>query len=723
MKSRLSDVVPPPIGAEMRPMTRRDFLTLSSAGGVCLMLSGCGGGNGASTGGGPALSDAQRNAALQAVSNHFDMLPHQSMDADNDSVLAFVQSRPEFRAARLTPAGTVAARFTDGPGFVFINNLDDGRDNGRRALLAASAAHRAASQLPEGGKAVLLNGMAFIPLGPGNSLNQSINQLRGAAHIDRLGEMFQLRGYQVTKDFASIANLRKVQEVDVFYFIGHGGLGLDANDKPLYIINTADSVLLTPKDAALAEDIKHNYVGYAIYAERNGQRVRGSKAAYYITPDFVRFYMRFNKNSLAFVNGCAGSPPPAGVTTGIPDPQFHKAFFDAQASTYAGWDDKVNAGDVRDSAEFFFDRLLGAARSDVPGVKKTPPVRPFGYDIVWGEMRNRTRDGQTFTMSQSLDSDPPKPGKPAHRLANFNVLANTADQDTFGILAPSIQYIGVSDARRELFIGGRFGTVEGTVTMNGTELTVKEWTISQIICALPDTGGGDVIVHVKGRASNPRRLTEWVLPLRYRGVGTGEDGHTESADFVLRLRADSQSYRPSSSTDPITTHLGRVAFITAPASSCNYSLSGAFSGKFGDDLVHEITWSGGGGLTPYDGNGPNPEGGYYLYNGHFDFNAKRLLLGFVAVAQRKLTETIPAAPGVVSKFDWIIQSSFFGPEFLPIPLDDQYAIPGGSLTGAWPASSLSALPNMNLTLSWDRAAPTAGTEPDRNSVRSLPLKG
>jgi hypothetical protein len=704
---------------EMHRMTRRDFLTLSTAGAASLLLSGCGSDNGPGTGSGAVLSDAQRNAVLQAVGTHFDALPHQSMDSDNDAVLAFVKSRSEFRAAQLTPTGTVAARFTDGPGFVFINNLDDERDNGRSVFPPASTLQRGASQLPEGSKAVLLNGMGFIPFGPGNPLNQYINQVRAAAHIDRLGEMFQLRGYQVTKDFASIANLRKVEDTDVFYFVGHGGLGVDENDQSIYVINTADSILLTQKDQALEADIKANYVGYAIYAELNNQRQRRSKAAYYITPQFVQHYMRFNKYSLVFINGCAGSPPPTGVTTGIPDPQFHKAFFAAQASAYAGWDDKVNAGDVRDSAEFFFDRLLGAGISDVPGVQKEPPVRPFDYSTVWSEMRATQRSGQSFPLSQSLDSDPPKPGEPARRIANFNVLPNTNDPDTFAILAPSIQNLEVSEATQVLTILGRFGTIEGTVTLNGQALTVKEWTTSQITCTLPDTGGGDVIVGVNGRTSNPRRLTEWVLPLHYRGVGTGADSHTETADFALRLRADTQSYRISSSAAPTTTNLSQVAFVTASSSSCRYSLSGTFSGKFGDGLVHELTWAGAGSLTPWNGNGSNPAGGYFLYDGDFDFNAQKLLLGFVAAASQKITDTIPAAPGVVTKIDWIIQSSFFGAELLTLPLDDQYAIPSGSLTGAWPGSSLSGLPNMNLTLTWDRTPPTAGTEPDTNSARSI----
>ena len=685
-----------------------------------MWLAGCGGGSG--TAGGTTIQDSERGAALQAITDHYEALSHATTDDDNAAMLAYLQSRPELTAVQQTDMGSIAARFTDGAGFVFLNNLDDGRDTGR-GVVPFRDAHRAAEQVPEGGKAVLLNGMGFLPGGQGNPLNQSINQQRSATHIDRLESMFLLRGYQVTKDYATLARLRKLQDTDALYCIGHGGLGIDEKGKVIYVLNTADSVKLTPKDKALDDDIKANYVGYTIYVERDPNQVRRAKAAYYITPSFVRNYMRFNKYSLVFINGCAGAPASAGTpTSGRPNPQFHQAFFAAQASTYVGWDDLVNAGDVRDSAEYFFDRLLGASQSDVPKVKKDPAVRPFRLDQIWGEMRSVARSDQPFFFSQSLDSDPPKPGEPAHRLANLAVLVNPTDSSTFGLLAPGIQNLGINEGTSELTVFGDFGTSPGTVTLGGDALSVKTWTGTQIVCVLPKTGGGDVVAHVGGRSSNARRLSEWILPLTYKGVGTGEDGHTETANLVLRLRADSQSYRPSSKADPATINLSFVAFATSAGSTCQYSLTGQFSGQFpdSDNLVHVVTWEGAGSLAPRVDLSATPPSDNFFYNGHFDFNGRKLVLTFSGVAADKVTQT-PGQPP--AKSPWTFSASFFGSQQLTLTLDSEYAIVEGSLSGTWPANSFSSLPNMNLSLTWPTVSPTSGSEPDIHSARSVSTKG
>src|SRR5207302_8340934 len=118
------------------------------------------------------------------------------------AMLAYLKSRPDLRAVQLTPSGTIAARFTDGPGFVFDNTLDDNGDDGTRATgIVAAPAGRAtrAVGLPQGNNILLLNGLSVLPQA-GNPLNQFINEVRADAHLNKVREIFTAAKYQPIKD-------------------------------------------------------------------------------------------------------------------------------------------------------------------------------------------------------------------------------------------------------------------------------------------------------------------------------------------------------------------------------------------------------------------------------------------------------------------------------------------------------------------------------------------
>lgn len=536
-----------------KPFSRRQFVFLAASASAAALLEGCGGGRGIGNAGGgttPPPSGGsstfeQRSAALAAFGQHYETLPHQSKSADNQEMLRYLQSRPELRAVQLTESGTVAARFVDGPGFVFINNLDDSRDEDGRSVpvyTSAGRTTRVTDQLPQGSKIFLLNGLSVIP-GAGNPLFQFINELRAAAHINKVGEMFSKKGYQTTRDYATIEHLRNLKGVDVFYFIGHGGFGIDENDRKIYVINTSVPVFNKDLDTALAEDIRLDRVGYEVHTgtvDENGVKRRRWKAGYYITPKFVHDHMSFHPNSFVFINGCAGAPPMGTA--------FQQAFMGRGASAYAGWDEKVNAADVRDSAEFLFDRMLGAGVSDVTGVKQQPPVRPYDYIAAVLEMEKHQRQDQPFSLREALDSEP------GSKIAHLRVAANASHTDTFALLAPSIREVTVTEVAKDgLRLSGHFGSDpggDGSVTVGGTRLAVTSWTPGFITCRLPDPNlHGDVVVTVRGHESNHAQLTLWKgqFKLTMEVLGTSlKQTLTVNAVF----RGDVGSYRGNPGEPP-----------------------------------------------------------------------------------------------------------------------------------------------------------------------------
>lgn len=409
--------------------------------------------------------------------------------------------------------------------------------------------------------------------------------------------MFQMQGYQVTKDYASVSNLRQLKGKDVFYFIGHGGLGIDSNNKAIYIICTTDTPSFTSVDTDLADDIRLGRVGYAAYtgATTDTMRPRRWKASYYITPAFVAHHMFFNKYSLVFINGCAGVPHPI-PDPNTPSPEFHLAFFAAKASAYVGWDEKVNSGDVRDSAEYFFDRLLSASISDVPGVKQSPPVRPFEYLSVLNEMATAGRVGQPFAMDGSVDSDPPKPGE-VRRPAKMVLIPNpdtATNPDTFGLLVPTIAdamvtrsggggmikkpdgitmhgKFGNSAATRQVFVGGKDLTAQSTFDDNSN----IDGNITVTVKDLPATGPGshgDVYVTVGGHKSNVVQITEWRGSFVITQKRNGDEIVT--LNYTVHLRGILNSLRRFPDQTPMLPALGKLD-VTVPDGTVTWDASGS----------------------------------------------------------------------------------------------------------------------------------------------------
>lgn len=629
-------------------------------------------------------------------------------------MLTFLKTRPELRQVQLTNEQTIAARFVDGPGFVFLNNLDTKGAISKAAISRAPlAASRAADSLPAPGGVILLNGLGVLPKGESGLLNQTLNSLYATAHLNQLVPMFQQRGYQPATSFATLSAFRTgIKSASVLYFIGHGGVGIGPNGASINIINSSEAYDPNNTDATLKQDIAANYVGYAMIGDIDQNFKPVVKAAYYITPAFITNYMSFTKNSLVFINGCVGIVPAAHLD--IIDPKFDAAFFSpsTQASAYMGWDGLVNAGDVRDSAEYFFDRLLGANVSNVGGVKATPPNIPYNASVVLNAMQTTTRSNQPFLFSQSVDSEP----NDLNRASNLRLVANPKDQTTFGLLAPSISLLSAQDAQLVLTINGDFGPEPGSVTMAGVALNIRQWSAGQILCDLPKTGGGDVVVTVKGISSPPHRLLEWLLPVHYQGAPTGAgDSHTESADFIFQFRGDFTPGRSAINAPPGSG--GIIEFEDGQGSTGSFTTGGQYEGDIPGGDHHKIVYTGSGTIPIVKPQTLSDT--YFQYNGSVDFGQKTITLFFDAVAPNAAQDTIGVPPNTTSE-----QLPFHLVLFTPkgqllLHFDDQGVIQADTVTAtASPAAGIAGMPPVTQTFRWNQTAPTPGSEPNPNQSRS-----
>ncbi len=97
---------------------------------IAFVLAGCGGNglfgsapvNAPGGGGGGALTDDLRLAALDAVNGKFQSLQGLDTQSINQQMLKYLQSRPEFEAAGVSRYDTIWARFTDGVSLIVFNN-------------------------------------------------------------------------------------------------------------------------------------------------------------------------------------------------------------------------------------------------------------------------------------------------------------------------------------------------------------------------------------------------------------------------------------------------------------------------------------------------------------------------------------------------------------------------------------------------------------------------
>lgn len=438
-------------------------------------------------------------------------------------LVVWLKSRPEFEAAGIaTGENNVWARFTDGRFLMFINNREtvSPDERGGRVGYFLSPANPAGSnlvrELPTPLKVTLLNGM-------------------GTHYIDETGAVANIIGaaktaYQVTKDKASVDNLKNIKDDAIFYLSTHGGGALLSRAPGDTVVSlgfwTTDSVTAA-NEARFADDLKNDRLGYVI-AYNNDKVPRSAgvteETHYAFTSRFVDQYMSFGENALICFSACSSFRESTGGET------FRNSIL-KKPGVYVGWTQPVKSQNAYVAFQFLFDRLLGAnggSSTNFPIPKEDPPQRSFDIEAVYQDLLAKglgssvTVDEKGVITSSRLKID------------------NRTSADKKLILTPSIAYMDINETNSELSLYGIFGSdplLNGGVTVNGTAATNIRWTPDKITCTIPYEGAGsagDVVVKSRGHSSNPVPLTEWQIEMNV----TEGTNLTVKADITLHLRAD-----------------------------------------------------------------------------------------------------------------------------------------------------------------------------------------
>jgi len=544
---------------------------------ACLVLAGCGGGEGVRGGGAGSVSTAatvtfaERKAGMDAAETKLKQLWNSGTTVSQNRALAtYMAGLPQFTQAVAIGAndgGGVIAAFRDGQVYVVCN---DGT-----APSTASAAEQAAgamdtvavrSGVPRGKTAILMRAMGT-----------GWTDIRGD-----LKAMLTKAGYNVSLRDGSIENIRSLPRADVLYLDTHG----DYSDGDIAGATIASAWTTTPvtsaNDATYAGELAGGANASLVRWSAKGHKDATGKwvieKRYAITAEFIRKNgIAFKANSLVYMDCCYLDAAP-----------FRSACLDAGASLYVGWTAPVGGTTSARAARFVFDRLTGANSSAT--TKEDPLQRPFDYLAVWNDL-----EGRGWNTSGTA-------------LINF-----TPGKGDGGMLAPSIHHVEIGEAT-ELSVGistmeikGLFGRDPGAtkrkVTVGGTMVPAYRWQGDSISCTIPRFGAGsvgDVVVQVGEHKSNAVPLTEWQVPFTYTHTSFGN--LKDVLHLNIHFRADVHSYRNKPGKPPIEPKA--VKFLSMVDSDGNWKSTGSGTDSTDPENPIKHAWSGSGLLfnqTPLPG--------------------------------------------------------------------------------------------------------------------------
>lgn len=502
------------------------------------------------------ISDEQRLEALDQIVDFIDTLDGEDEAENRAALLSFLASFDAFDVVGATADGSLYANFTDGLPLLIVDNrpaaaadefLEEielsslSSDAPSRGLTAAAAARRAnfapAADTPPAG--LPTSRLAVFAQASGIGLK--------APMIASLSPAFDSRGFDVVSIDATVPNLLALSAladpIGVFYVDSHGGI-VHAREK--VVADARTTFFKRVPEFAFVTSTQVTPANFSEYRPllRSGQLAIGMvgptvarsikqalapgaaapRSMYIVRRRFVETQLRFSQNSFVYIDTCLSGHPYAQ--------SFREACYAAGASQYAGWTSKVHdAWAYNYTTRVLFDALLGGSRI----FARQPRQRPFDLSSVleYMEAKGYLQDHMPSFFARLAFF----PGPPAN--------------GAFGLLAPSIRSMSLSESDGRVFVQGLFDPdaaatvqVESAATQ---EIAAESVARNLLIFPLPaeaQPSVGKITVRQAGLGSNRVPLSEWRFPLDlYRQFAIGEQQPTAKLEFDLRFRGDAHSYR------------------------------------------------------------------------------------------------------------------------------------------------------------------------------------
>jgi hypothetical protein len=671
-------------------MKRRSSLKAGLALLLTAALYGCGSGGGGSsvnpgggdpgtgpgsTGGGTSVTNTDRMAAINAAEskwqNLLDNVPNR--DARHQQMVDFMKTQTAVKTAGISQFGDVWVQFKDNQYHLILDGdvptvdatpvtpLRSPSRSVRTNVATRATRAQGSGDMPDNKKARVYQGM-----GPGFPTTD-----------DKIIDMLFDRGYDVTQRRATIENMRTVSGDGVFFIYTHGGLGQDATTGATWWTLWTDTVVSDANNELYKDDIKDGSLvtATAIADVVNGKWISGTH--YMITGNFIKKYnWGFAKNSVVFLNSCYSAA--SGATSTM------RSLAQPAEQTF-GWSETMRTDKGELSAQFIFDRMLGANKL----IPEVPAQRPFNGTEAYDNAGLRNfADGSTM-LDATFDAAHPCTLVEKHRSNDI-------------VLAPSIERMEMSErifesplkGNSRLTLFGLFGADQDTVKIDGVEVPIISWAKDKVVCEPADVPGsgfsGDVQVISKSRKGNLVPLTQWHGTLTYSidllPPQVSDAVSTFKCDVYFR--GDVHEYREISRGDRLTKPM---AFRVSQGSTCQWTVTGhpPSPGVWNGPTSGSYTFGLNGNVQP-------PYGTGYIVSGVIDPKAKTVGFSFTflngvtsyafpgtpnsqAVATLRDAKITSTASGVNTNDGYPIYNNN-----IPATLGDDYVIPGKTLNGTTP---------------------------------------
>jgi hypothetical protein len=652
------------------------------------------------------MSYSARSAIMNAGMTYLSKLQSETPSTREAATIAFLKKQAGVAAVGSANAGSIWARFTDNTYWVLDETF--GPDQSAKSVDRLAAPEMRSSAAQTGGSRTRATRAAAggmdLPTSTAALLLDTVPNL--GTPTATLSAMLSKKGYKPTTPDPSVDNLKNVvTDVAVLHWSTHGGKVDDPTTGDSFwgaMTTTPDNAQTEAQyKADLANTYGTNKVGprliffSAPYIDNNQNLVTLTNLA--VTGFFITYYnWSFAPNSLAFLNCCWSYE--SGVAGSL-------LVLKKPAGVVLGWSNAVNPTKAWASAKFMFDRVLG---SNMDG--ESPPQRPFDVASVFTDAKNSGKTDGTV------------PGTIPFTTGPYGTCTLQYSPMSGGVLAPSIEYVTVQershdpDVMGQLTLTGEFGSVQGTVTVGGSDVTVIDWSPTTIHCQLPAAnaagGSGDVkVTSTEQISSNTIPLTLWQGTATYKAYSIPPPAAYQipwNVTGTIYFRADVHSYRTASGADLV--NQPDIYFRAAAPSNASYTamwLPGAPAGVSGitpgsGTILYGLRTSAAAGDMGFEfegdivpGSSPSPSPGSVKIN--IGYVVLGLLQNQYLEAGHPVTITMPVESTFYqTTFGASLPTGFLIQHPIAQSFSDGWTFPGWTKTGQFLETSM---PDTN-TLQW-----------------------
>lgn len=434
---------------------------------------------------------------------------------------------------------TVTTLLDDGSVHLFVHNRVPGVDDVAGPATTTEGSPRRAA-LPSHGDPATVSG-------PPGSPKAVVTSYDGGADLAaEVRAMLSGAGYEVLGLGASVDDMRQYRDLGALYVDTHGTAAIRPQRRSDGTLDTSRQMFAIETSTKIvggdlsqfSTELRDGDLAYLSTEDEDGTVT----TKFAITESFIAKHWSFD-DGIVIMHACfAGSGPFTYEGFDLDPTPYRVTVLGAGADAHLSFDHLTWASYARPTVLFFLDRLLGANSYD----PQDPPLRPFSVPEVEDAMREEGL--MQFTRPNMSVFGIGLGGN------EVNVVIDGGLEQT--TLAPSIRSFDIVDdvaqATGTMTLTGLFGTEQGSVEIEGSEVSVTSWSPQSIVAQVPYQGSGSagpVVVKTHDDiAGNEVPLTEWRGELRARSELEGAPEAEAVVDF--RFRADVHRFRDDLQDDP-----------------------------------------------------------------------------------------------------------------------------------------------------------------------------